>query len=346
MAITAYTGPPGAGKSYAMVSQVIVDGLAKGRRVVTNIEGLSPEKARAYVARKHKLPLSEVGQLVLFEGRQALEAGFFPTGEISDEHTFIKGGDLLVFDEWKLVFPVRGQTPPECHVEAFLRWHRHLVDEAGRASDVVIGTQLITDIHRDYRGLVERSYKFKNLKGVGLRKGYVADCYEGHTQPKGGSYRTINGRYKPEIFELYQSYSTEGEASEEQTDSRAMLFGKSIIVFVVLGLIVVAAALYFIVGFFGRASAGPAEAAPRSPAETARPVSARPTSPYRIVGHMVGDSGVRVIIGDDRGTLRVMRPDGFQFDNGRPVSGWIDGVEVVAKDRLYIEQEKPVELRQ
>ncbi|MEI7352942.1 zonular occludens toxin domain-containing protein, partial [Pectobacterium parmentieri] len=44
MAISAYVGVPGSGKSFEVVRSVIIPAVAQGRRVVSNVYGLNPEK--------------------------------------------------------------------------------------------------------------------------------------------------------------------------------------------------------------------------------------------------------------------------------------------------------------
>ncbi|HGW7889845.1 TPA: zonular occludens toxin domain-containing protein, partial [Escherichia coli] len=44
MAISAYVGVPGSGKSFEVVRSVIIPAVAQGRRVVSNIYGLNAEK--------------------------------------------------------------------------------------------------------------------------------------------------------------------------------------------------------------------------------------------------------------------------------------------------------------
>lgn len=44
MAISAYIGIPGSGKSYEAVYNVIIPAFTSGRRVVTNIYGLQKDK--------------------------------------------------------------------------------------------------------------------------------------------------------------------------------------------------------------------------------------------------------------------------------------------------------------
>ena len=43
MAISAYVGVPGSGKSYEVVKSVILPAIATGRRVVSNVYGLDKE---------------------------------------------------------------------------------------------------------------------------------------------------------------------------------------------------------------------------------------------------------------------------------------------------------------
>ena len=339
MAITAYTGPPGSGKSYALVEQVIVPAVMAGRRVLTNVAGVDPDKVRAYCQGKMDEP-SRCGSVVLFDGRQATEPHFFPTEEIPDSETFVKGGDLIVFDEWRLYWPKRGKLP-SADLEPFLRWHRHLVSADGVACDVAIASQLPTDIHMDFRGLVESSYKFRKLKSVGLNKAYAWDGYDGHLQPKGKAERKGNGTYRDEITALYSSYSTTKQATELVTDKRMSIFGKSTVVMMVGGVVVAISAGWYIYGFFtggaGVIQAKPVAAGPGTPGQQIAAAQAPANSSYRIVGQVVGDQGVRVIVLDKAGALRVLRPDGFTFDADRPVSGTVDGQRVVAEDRVSVD---------
>ncbi|WP_218058625.1 zonular occludens toxin domain-containing protein [Gilliamella sp. Occ3-1] len=43
MAISAYVGVPGSGKSYEVVKSVLLPAYMAGRRIVTNIEGIKEE---------------------------------------------------------------------------------------------------------------------------------------------------------------------------------------------------------------------------------------------------------------------------------------------------------------
>lgn len=362
MAISAYTGPPGAGKSYAMVEQVILPAYRAGRRVLTNIDGINSDAFKSYALERGDDP-DQLGQIVVFHGDQAKEEAFWPTELTGDAATFIKGGDLVVFDEWKLYFPRRGKLPctpkptddnpsPISPVEAFLRWHRHLTaDVGGRlvACDVVIGTQLISDVNDNVRGLIENSYKFKKLKSVGLSKAFVWDSYDGHLQPKDGKVKTGNGTYKPEIFELYSSYSGGKGATELATDARRSIVGKWLYPVGGLGVLAAGWALFTIYGFFtGSGTVAEAQAAPiRTQNGSAnlngqpQGLAPAPVSEWRIAGFLQADGGVRVIVVSKSGALRVMDGQGFRFDGERPVAGIVDGQQVVAEDRVKLQADAP-----
>lgn len=343
MAITAYTGRPGAGKSYAMVEQVIVANVAAGRRVLTNIEGVQPDKVVSHCILEGSDP-DKVGSVVLFDGSQAKNPGFFPTEEIPDDETFVKGGDLIVFDEWRLTWPNSGKLP-NADLEPFLRWHRHLTNADGVACDVVIGTQLITDIHRNFRGLVHRSYKFKKLDAANMSKAFAWHVYEGHLQPKGEHYAVGNGRYRPEIFALYKSYSGDAKGNEKSTDARGALLNRWTIGFALLSLALIAWGIWYALRWFsapGEAVAARGATPPRAAAVSNLPPPPPAKSPYRIVGHVIGDDGVRVLVATDSGGVRMLPPDNFRFaSDGRPTSGFVDGVQVVAEDRFVVGQQAP-----
>lgn len=358
MAISAYTGPPGAGKSYAMVSQVILPAYRAGRRVLTNIDGINPDAFLTYALERGDDP-DELGQIVTFHGDQAKEEGFWPTETTGDEQTFVKGGDLLVFDEWKLYFPKRGKLPctpkptednpsPISPVEGFLRWHRHLTTEIkGRsvACDVVIGSQLISDVNDNIRGLIENSYKFKKLKSVGLAKAFVWDSYDGHLQPKGDRVKTGNGTYKPDIFALYSSYAGGKGATEMATDARRSVFGKWLYYATAIGVLAAGWAVYTVYGFFtGKGTTIEAQAATPGPQQSQNVAGisqqsnmAPPSSDWRIVGQLQSDGGYRVIVLNKSGALRVMKPDAFVFEDGRAISGVVDDQKVLAEDRVTID---------
>lgn len=79
-------GLQGSGKSYEGVKNYVLVAIKAGRRVVTNIKGLDPEKIYAYLASKGADP-SKLGELVCVTNERVAEEGFF-CGETSPAFKF------------------------------------------------------------------------------------------------------------------------------------------------------------------------------------------------------------------------------------------------------------------
>ncbi len=78
MAVSAYIGIPGSGKSYEVVKSVILPAVASNRRVVSNIYGLNKEKIHQYLLRKNKkLMIEELGEVIYVTNEQCLESDFY-----------------------------------------------------------------------------------------------------------------------------------------------------------------------------------------------------------------------------------------------------------------------------
>lgn len=79
MAITAYIGTPGSGKSYEIVRSVIIPAVCAGRRIVTNIYGVSYEKIIEY-CEKRKLLKDEItaGEIIYVENERVISKKLFP----------------------------------------------------------------------------------------------------------------------------------------------------------------------------------------------------------------------------------------------------------------------------
>lgn len=347
MAITAFTGPPGSGKSHALVKDVIIPAYRAGRTVRTNIDGIKPDAIEGYCLERGADP-DHLGQVIPFHGDDALKPGFWPDETTAPGTTVVQGGDLVVFDEWALTFPRRGKEPPGCNVEAFLRWHRHLTGPGGQATDVTIGTQVPADINNNYRALIARSYKFKKLDAVGAKSRYAWHVFEGHLQPKDGSYQNSTGKYDPAVFPLYASSAAakEGKHVELKTNRKDSIWsGWRPWAVIACALVLPIGGGWALYSTFTDMSGGndPAPvvsapgAAPGAAAAPLAPGSPAPiaaASPWRIVGQIESDAGARVIVVDQSGGVRMMKPDGFSFDEGRAVSGLVDGKQAFAEDRM------------
>ncbi len=105
MPINVYTGLMRSGKSYEVVSQVILEAVAHGRRVVTNVDGIDNDLIQSYVAESRNLDFGTLGQVVHCTNEQVFKPDFFPyyddkKSAITD--TFCQPGDLVCIDEaWR-----------------------------------------------------------------------------------------------------------------------------------------------------------------------------------------------------------------------------------------------------
>lgn len=348
MAITAYTGPPGAGKSHALVRDVVLSAVLAGRRVVSNIDGLSPNAIRAYCLERPERwrvdHADKLGEVVTFHGEDSQLEGFWPTEstEKAGEVTFVRPGDLVAYDEWAMFFPTGVKTEAAQRVEDFMRWHRHLTHADGHATDLAIATQSISDFHRRHRPLITTSYNFMKLTAVGAKGSYTWKAYQGRLQKT--PFATGTARYDPEIFPLYASSTAAGQGkhTELQTNKKETIWSGSKAWLAIGAPIVLfiggAWGLYSVAGSFGMGGAAAkapvgAPARPQGNPVASAPVGV-PSSDWRIVGSITADGGTWVVVSSKAGEVRMLRPGAFEFDGGRPVSGIVDGQRVVASDGL------------
>ena len=61
MAINAYTGLQGSGKSFEVMRSVVLEAIFAGRNVVTNIDGINEERIHAYLVKKREADPDRLG---------------------------------------------------------------------------------------------------------------------------------------------------------------------------------------------------------------------------------------------------------------------------------------------
>ena len=293
MAIDAYTGLPGHGKSYGVVEHVIIPSLKQGRHVVTNI------------------PLDIEALLVDFGGTvEQLPADWFERADLGD---LAPAGSVLVLDELWRRWP-NGMKANAARLEdkALLAEHRHRVDAKGRSMRVVLVTQDLAQIAAWARALVETTYrmvkKSKKLYRVDIYRGAVT----GPRPPKSALLRQTAGRFKPDVYRYYQSATQShsgGVGDESVADARGSLLRSwglwGLVLIVVLG---GAFGVRGVASYFNPQSSEPAQSAtpvpvPSQPVTAAAPVNraatqvynAKPTGPvmssvWRVGGYVRGGS--------------------------------------------------------
>jgi zona occludens toxin len=354
MAVSLYCGVPGSGKSYEVVAYVILPALANGRRVVTNTAGLNEDLIRNHIVQKMKTAVDDIGELVCIDDEDLRKPGFFPV-DGDDSATVVKAGDLVVIDEaWKF-WGSRAPIPSE-HTD-FFRKHRHLTHPVtGVSCDLVVIAQAPSFIKKEVRDVVEISFNAKKLKSVGLNSAYRVNQYGGGEQ-RGKPFGTQKRRYRKEIFPLYKSYSGSNGADgkEMAVDDRQNLLNRPI----------VWATLVFVVALFGWGvwtavaffNPGPIESksvpqlktheaqAVLTPASLTQHYNERqagasaptrvpqvreiPISPqWRLAGFLSVSGRMKVLLIDASGRIRYTAASQFSFEDGKPVSGVVDGERV------------------
>lgn len=230
--ISAYVGLPGAGKSYAVVANVIMPALKEGRRVVTNIPLVRDEVRKI-------TPKGEICEL-------PIEAVATNPETIDD---YCTAGCVLVLDEaWRL-WPagVKSNQVPESF-RSLLAEHRHKVDREGRSTQIVIVTQDLQQISAWARSLIEITFVHTQLGHVGANRKYRVASYRGAVDtigaPQSRVIREAYGTYRAAVYKLYTSHTMRegggtGSVDEKAIDKRATIWGRPM-VWAGLGFVVIA----------------------------------------------------------------------------------------------------------
>ncbi|PHM31186.1 zonular occludens toxin domain-containing protein [Xenorhabdus innexi] len=230
MSITAYFGFPGSGKSHECVKSVILPAYMKGRRIVTNIDGINPDAIRDYALKLSKGKGENFGEIVSVTDDQVMKSGFFPY-KLSDEEgysrndTFCKAGDLICLDEvWRFWSSDKQMTLEHL---SFIAEHRHFTDpDSGLSCDLVLVNQSPDTIARRIKPLIETSYKMTKLVMIGAKSRYRVDVYNGVRFTKSSRTTYYQNKYDKNIFKLYNSYNG-GKGNEATVDSRQNVFSQT-----------------------------------------------------------------------------------------------------------------------
>lgn len=344
MPINAYTGLMGSGKSFEVVASVIVPAVAKGRRVVTNVDGVDNDKIRAYAAKKFSVPVEQLGEVVTVSVEQVKKPGFFPRySEVDgapfwdDSGAFIKGGDLVCIDEaWR---PWGTGSRISEDEMAFFREHRHYRHPVTNVTcDLVVMVQDIDDLHKDLKRVVELSFRTTKAKEIGLDKAYRVEMWAGHKLYAKNRSSVETKTYNPEIFPLYSSYAG-GTGKEVQVDKRQNVLRRPI-VYATAALV----PCLFLFGawgtwrfFSGAAFSKPAQAqeasaaskpAASQPVQAPEPKHAAESGDWRVVGTMRRGGVLFVLLRGEGRPLRAEPSYLFRKDQFGGWSGEIDGQKV------------------
>jgi zona occludens toxin len=211
MAIIAYVGLPGHGKSYGVVENVIVPALKASRTVFTNI------------------PMHDDVCLELL-GSTVVP---FTTDDILKNPNWFRdifiSGSIMVWDElWRALPSGMRANQIGDQYKTFFAEHRHLVGENGFSTEIYLVTQDLSQIATFVRELVETTVRMVKRVNLGLDKRFRVDIYSGAVTgskpPVSKREREIHGgKFKQDIYKFYKSHtkSQTGLAGDEsKTDKR------------------------------------------------------------------------------------------------------------------------------
>lgn len=325
MAINAYTGLMGSGKSFEVVANVIVPAIKSGRRVVVNVDGISEEKIHEFlVARNKGIDPSKFGKIVHVSDEDIQKVGFFPDEKKPEQASIVQPGDLVVVDEAWRHWNKDKKISPE-HMQ-FFRMHRHYTHpDTGLSCDLALIFQSIADTHRSVRDVVEVTARTVKIKTLGLARTYRIELYEGGKLTKAARFARKVQKYDKAVFPLYKSYAG-GDGKEATVDKRQNVLRNPVIWVVAVGLLVmVSACLWFLSSFLSggqgadapRPASGISGDSPRSSA--ARPAAApgapsggpTPISNLRISGEVTIRGERWVVLTDEAGRFRFESPRAF-----------------------------------
>lgn len=204
MAINAYTGLQGSGKSYEATSMVVVPAIKTGRRVVTNIDGIDQDAIYSYLEKRGG-DSANFGVIVHVTNADVMKSGFFPFEGNSVEQVVVQAGDLVVIDEAWRFWGTDVKMSKE-HME-FFRMHRHYTHtETGVSCDIAVILQSISDLHRSLKAVIELHSRTTKLKTIGQPSRYRVELFEGGKLTKAAKFDSFLRKYNSEVFPLYKSY--------------------------------------------------------------------------------------------------------------------------------------------
>jgi len=350
MPINVYTGLMRSGKSYEVVSEVIVPAIRGGRRVVTNVDGISEEKIHQYLKTKHSDDDETLyGAIVHVTNTQVFDTEFFP---YYDDHkgahtdTIVQPGDLVCIDEaWRFW----GATDCKVHKNhrSFFLEHGHFTNPATNvACDLVLMIQDLNTLERKLKSIVAFNFRTHKKVSLGMGSTYSLNMWEGHKQAKGALIGNWVRKYKKEIFPLYSSFKGGAEGVMVNADRRQNVFTNRKL-WGMLALLIVGAVVcfwnvwkFFHPGELGKdgkplktpsTASAPAAGTSSAPSAVSPSVALVPTysEVWRVSGSFYARGQSWVVMVNQVGAVRLGSPSEFH-SAGLAQIGDIDGAKVTS----------------
>jgi zona occludens toxin len=187
MSVKYYCGPPGSGKSYHVVKEVIIPNLKDGRKILTNL----PVKLDVMA--------SLIPELKYVRNMDLIK--MISDDEIRDIHKIVAHetytGYLIIIDEAHNYWP----SGDAIRNKDFKKWyteHRHFFQ------DIVIVTQAYENVHKFISSLMDARFQYSKNDDLGFSNSYNEDYYAGRSKKK--PVRSMHN-YDSFYFQFYHSHS-------------------------------------------------------------------------------------------------------------------------------------------
>jgi len=352
MPINVYTGLMGSGKSYEVVSEVILPAVRSGRRVVTNVDGINEVAIVAYLQAKYPDDdAASYGSILHVENAQVFLPNFFPyydDGKAAHTDTVVQPGDLVAVDEGWRFWPASGAKIHKHHQSFFLE-HRHFIDPVTNvACDLVLMIQDMGTLNRFIKNVVAFNFRTHKKVSLGMTNTYSVQMWEGHKQVKAALLSTSIRKYKKEIFPLYSSFKGGGAGVIVNADARQNVFASGKLLGYIVGVIfMLGASAYLVSRFFtpksvvspragalvssssGASVGGSVSAAGSAVSPGSGPLSGGVafSEVWRVSGSYTARGVSWVVLVDSQGRVRLESPSLFQ-NGGLVQTGEVDGARV------------------
>ncbi len=352
MPINAFGGGPGSGKTYGVVEHVILPAIAKGRFVITNIEGLNDDLIYEYVAKEfYKGKIICIGHIRRCARDDPDREDFFPGADALDkpmacplpDMVTVNGGDLVVIDEatrhWS------GSDKVKRAHAYFFREHRHFANVMGHTCDMVVIDPDLTMLARALKGKIELASVTHKPKEIGLDR-YVVRLFRGVRTT--GKPTSTQGPYRfdPKIYALYKSYSHTG-AKEQAIDKRQNMFNNPRFWVFAVGMVLLLLGCMWLLWFVyhrqvakntgsaatvaapagASAAPGTSGASSAAPSSAAGSVSPTKATSLRVAGEVTFHGEHWIVVVDESGATRFENPAAF-VGRGSLIVGNIEGQRV------------------
>lgn len=242
MSISYYGGKPRQGKSYSVVSRVIIPALKKGRTVVTNIPmtDRASELAESNGAKLVQVPRGTTDILAFADMLLGDKSG---AGEYQPNMDY--AGAVFVLDEFMFLMP-SGVKVAAIHdkVKAFFAMHGH-VSANGYSTEIVILSQDASQFNAMVKGLVEQSFIVEKTM-IGKKSVMNLKVYSGCA----GAIRSVFVRsethpYDVDVFPFYKTQTmSDSFGDESKTDDATNLLKLPALRYGVGALLLIPVAIY------------------------------------------------------------------------------------------------------